>query len=293
MGSVVSIRESAAPTGGGRNGNDRVSPTPGSVARIVRSAPPGKSLHDAQILGAMQHGDAASYEAFVERFHRLLLDYARRAGMQAGDSDDFVDELLNDIAMQFMTPGAPIPEHPRMYVIAAFRHKFLNHIRGQDRRERAVHAAVREAGVEVRDGPGGSPEPMIGCSVSAIQASRGVDAEGASASHALERLAQRLDAELTPEERQLLAAAAEHVPQREVAQWLGVSHVVARKRLERLRARLVTVALAYVETAAPHDARELDRLLRRCGAYVERERTAITRAGAGEGTRSSETGSAR
>lgn len=293
MGSVVSIRESAAPTGGGRNGSDQVSPTPGSAARIGRTAPPGKSLHDAQILAAMQRGDAASYEAFVERFHRLLLDYARRAGMQGGDSDDFVDELLNDIAMQFMTPGAPIPEHPRMYVIAAFRHKFLNHIRGRDRRERAVHAAVREAGVEVRDGPGGNCELIVGCSVSAIRASRGVNAEGALASRALERFAQRLDAELTPEERQLLAAAAEHVPQREVAEWLGVSHAVVRKRLERLRARLVTVALAYVEAADPHDARELERLLRRCGAHVERECTGTTRASAEEGTRSSETGSAR
>ena len=85
---------------------------------------------------------------------------------------------------------------------------------------------------------------------------------------ALERLAARLSEGLTDDERQLLVAVAENIPQREIAEWLGVSYVVARKRLERLRARLTEVAMRYTNTLQPDDARELQRFFRRCRARI-------------------------
>jgi hypothetical protein len=84
----------------------------------------------------------------------------------------------------------------------------------------------------------------------------------------LERLSAKLDESLRDDERQLLVAVAENIPQREVAEWLGVSYVVARKRLERLRARLTDVAMRYANTLEPDDARELQRFFRRCRARI-------------------------
>jgi len=61
---------------------------------------------------------------------------------------------------------------------------------------------------------------------------------------------------------------AENIPQREIAEWLGVSYAVARKRLERLRARLTEVAMHYANTLEPDDARELQRFFHRCRARI-------------------------
>jgi hypothetical protein len=86
--------------------------------------------------------------------------------------------------------------------------------------------------------------------------------------HAIERLSGRLSEALRPDERQLLVAVAENIPQREIAEWLGVSYAVARKRLERLRARLTEVAMRYANSLEPDDARELQRFFRRCRARI-------------------------
>src|SRR5205085_8347790 len=61
---------------------------------------------------------------------------------------------------------------------------------------------------------------------------------------------------------------AENIPQREIAEWLGVSYAVARKRLERLRARLTDVAMHYANSLEPDDARELQRFFHRCRARI-------------------------
>jgi len=79
---------------------------------------------------------------------------------------------------------------------------------------------------------------------------------------------ERLSEALRPDERVLLVAVAENIPQREIAEWLGVSYAVARKRLERLRARLTEVAMHYANTLEPDDARELQRFFHRCRARI-------------------------
>jgi transposase len=85
---------------------------------------------------------------------------------------------------------------------------------------------------------------------------------------ALERLSEKLSEALTDDERQLLVGVAENIPQREIAEWLGVSYTVVRKRLERLRGRLTEVAMRYTNTLPPDDARELQRFFRRCRARI-------------------------
>jgi DNA-directed RNA polymerase specialized sigma24 family protein len=214
----------------------------------------------------MRRGEPRAYEAFVERFHRLLLDYARRVSLRGLERDQFVDELLDDIALQFMASGAPLPQNPRMYIIAAFRHKFLNVKRGNSRRDRVIREAVREATATYDFAD--DEDVVAGCSEGAARASRGPGWESSPLPRVLERLAARLNEGLSEEERQLLVGVAENVPQREIAQWLGVSHAVARKRLERLRARLTDLAMRYTNTLEPDDQRELQRFLRRCNARI-------------------------
>jgi RNA polymerase sigma factor (sigma-70 family) len=233
--------------------------------RTGRATAHASALRDHDIVVAMRRGEPAAFEWFVERFHRIVLDYARRAGVaDALERDELVSELLDDVAMQLMTRTGPLPQNPRLYLLSAFRHKLLNRKRARERRERMVAEAARAA--YACDGVDG--EGAAGCSEAMLRASRGEEWERTPLPRAIERLAGRLSEALLPDERQLLVAVAENIPQREVAEWLGVSYVVARKRLERLRARLTDVAMQYATTLEPDDARELQRFFHRCRARI-------------------------
>jgi RNA polymerase sigma factor (sigma-70 family) len=248
--------------GPGREGRSWTGqPHGASSSRAVSSA-----TSDYDIVVAMRRGEAVAFERFVERFHRILLDYARRAGVAPSNRDELVSELLDDVAIRIMTHSAPLPQNPRIYLLRALRNKLLNDKRGRERRHRVVAEAAR---VQYGDREvAGGGETAAGCSEEMVRASRGPEWEGAPLPRVLERLSDRLSGELRPEERQLLVAVAENIPQREIADWLGVSYAVARKRLERLRARLTEVAMHYTNSLEPDDARELQRFFHRCRARI-------------------------
>jgi RNA polymerase sigma factor (sigma-70 family) len=234
--------------------------TLGTRAKRIADA---AALRDYDIVVAMRRGEPAAFEWFVERFHRILLDYARRAGLvDALERDEVASELLDDVAMQLMTRTGPPPQNPRLYLLSAFRHKLLNQKRARERRRRVV-AEAAHAAYACDD-----TERAAGCSEAMLRASRGEEWERAPLPRAIDRLASRLSDALRPDERELLVAVAENIPQREVAEWLGVSYAVARKRLERLRARLTDVAMQYATTLEPDDARELQRFFHRCRARI-------------------------
>jgi RNA polymerase sigma factor (sigma-70 family) len=223
------------------------------------------STRDYDIVAAMHRGESASFVQFVERFHPTLLDYARRAGVSAAERDELVSELLDDVAIQLMTRSAPLPQNPRMYLLGALRHRLLNRKRSRERRQRAVSEAARAA---YGDAPTNARESAAGCSEDLLRTSRGPEWDSTPLPRAIERLAERLSEALRPDERVLLVAVAENIPQREIAEWLGVSYAVARKRLERLRARLTDVAMHYANALEPDDARELQRFFHRCRARI-------------------------
>jgi len=220
---------------------------------------------DRELIAAVQRGAPGAFARFIERYHRLLLDYARRAGVPSADRDELVGELLDDVALQLMTRGAMLPENPRQYLLSALRHRLLNAKRARERRERVVSEAACAA--YGADAPADA-ERAAGSSEASIRASRGPAWDGTRLPPVLERLSAKLDESLRPDERQLLVAVAENIPQREIAEWLGVSYAVARKRLERLRARLTEVAMRYANSLEPDDSRELQRFFRRCRARI-------------------------
>lgn len=234
--------------------------------RAASSAITRDAIRDIDIVAALRRGESSAYETFITRFHRVLLEYARRGGVRSADCDEFVDDLLDDIALQFMTPATSLPQNPRMYVISAFRKKLLNLKRARGRRERVVREAVRDAQA---DCDFEDPEHVVaGCSEGRVRESHGPGWESSPLPQPIERLSAKLSEALSDDERQLLVAVADNVPQREIAEWLGVSHVVARKRLERLRARLTDVAMRYAHSLEPDDARELQRFFKRCRARI-------------------------
>jgi len=128
------------------------------------------STKDYDIVAAMRRGDSASFTRFVERFHHILLDYARRAGVSASERDELVSELLDDVAIQLMTRTAPLPQHPRMYLLSALRHRMLNRKRSRERRQRVVSEAARAA---YGDAPADARESAVGCSEDLLRTSRG------------------------------------------------------------------------------------------------------------------------
>jgi predicted ArsR family transcriptional regulator len=81
-----------------------------------------------------------------------------------------------------------------------------------------------------------------------------------------------LDEGLSREERLLLAWVSEHVPQSEIARWLGVSHAAARKQLERLRKRLAITAREYCHSISGREHDELEHFFRRLDATIDAER---------------------
>lgn len=226
----------------------------------------GEPLDDVALVVRMRAGAPRAFEHYVERFHRVLLDYARRAGVDAHRRDEFVRDVLSDTALHFLAPGSPVPNNPRMYLIAAFRNKLLNGKRDRARREKALGGALREVALDSDYVDPGNA--AAGCSEAAVRESRGPGWEHGSLPGPLARLSAHLSDALTADERQLLIAVAENVPQREIAEWLGVSHALARKRLERLRARLTEVAMQYTSSLPPDDARALEAFFRRCGARI-------------------------
>jgi RNA polymerase sigma factor (sigma-70 family) len=221
---------------------------------------------DVDLVIRLRTGAPVAFEQFVDRFHPVLLDYARRAGVDQPERDELVSDVLSDVALHFLTPGVGTPRNPRMYLITAFRNRLINGKRGHARREHHHATAVREAALDSDYADDG--DAAAGCSEDAVRESRGPGWERAVLPRALALLAVHLDEALTSEERQLLVAVAENVPQREVAEWLGVSHVVARKRLERLRGRMMQVAMRYTNALNPDDAREVQRFFRRCRARI-------------------------
>ena len=88
----------------------------------------------------------------------------------------------------------------------------------------------------------------------------------------LQRLAEIVAAELSVEERHLLAWSAEGVPQRLIAEWTGTRYETVRKRIQRLCARLRSIARMHAASFPPAEQRAIERLLDE-GTALPREKS--------------------
>lgn len=227
---------------------------------------PARCPSDRELVAAMRRGESAAFVDFIERFERLLRAYATRLAFRKALRWEIIGEVLDDVALRLVAPGSAIPDNLAAYVVAAFRNRLLNQLRARVRHARAVREAAEDVLLDCTFAE--AKEAIAACSAALLHASRGSDYEDSDLSATLTRLSVQLGANLTTEERVLLVAASENVPQREVAAWLGVSHEAARKRLQRLRSRLGHAARDHVERLAPDERRELERFFRRCRTRV-------------------------
>jgi DNA-directed RNA polymerase specialized sigma24 family protein len=221
-----------------------------------------RALSDAALVDAMRASVPEAWAEFDARFRPLLERYATRVGIPRWDWSACITEVLDDEALRLIErPTRDMPEHLSAYLVRAVRNRHLALRRATVRRERRYAAAA--AIDPVTDG-------VLSLLVSehsrhAADPPR-VSEEMTPASTAVKQFGALMSARLTNIEREMLAWVAEGVPQRVIAEWLGINREAAKKRIARLCRRLRSLA-AVVSEELPIDARrEIDRLMRRTSA---------------------------
>jgi DNA-directed RNA polymerase specialized sigma24 family protein len=187
----------------------------------------------------------------------MLRRYCDQAGLNVRDFVSLAGDVLNDVARQLIEGVGPVPTSVENLLITVFKNRFIDEERKEGR-----HAARAEAA-------GGPDDKEIdgvqraACSEASLRAAGGPLWETVPLAAGVERLASMLEEGLTEEERMLLAWVSAHRPQTQIAQWLGVSYPAAKKRLERLRARLSDLAKQYQHSLSGQDRRDVDRFFAR------------------------------
>jgi len=202
-----------------------------------------------------------AWTEFDARFRPLLERYAARIGIPRWEWSSCITEVLDDEALRLIERSREVPQQMAAYLIRAVRNRHLALKRAAMRRDNRYAGAAA-----VDDSPEGSVGPLVSEHTRRACEPPRVSEEQQTTPSALTRVAQLLSARLSDEEQQMLAWVAEGVPQRVIAEWLGINREAAKKRIARLCGRL-RAAVDALKADLPLDARrEIDRLLRRTGA---------------------------
>jgi len=222
-----------------------------------------RALTDHGLIEAMRAGDAPSWAEFFIRFQPLLEEFARSQGIPAGDWNECIVEVLDDVALYLTTDGVAPPADCRSYLVRAVARKYAGLQRAAVRRARRHETAARRHSDDASD-----DELVVRTAVSEdrLRSSQGVEQPSLGRpSNALADLIEAVAGTLTPEERQLLEWRVECIPARTIAEWVGSTEAAVTKRLWRLCARLREEGHSYIRVTSGAQRRELDRLLRRAG----------------------------
>jgi hypothetical protein len=219
----------------------------------------------------MRRGEPAAWGAFVVRFRPILQAYARKARIPAWEWPICITEVLDDEAIRFSSRDVEPPVNLAAYLIRAVHHRYLRVKRSASCRDRTHGAAS--------DDYSGEWVVSSVCSEDSIRSSAGPDANAASISDALGRLASELRSGLTTEEESILVWVSEGVPHRQIAQWLGTSYDASTKRIWRLCRRLRMYAATRTAHYSPEERFEIDRFVRRANAAAPSESREIDREG--------------
>jgi RNA polymerase sigma factor (sigma-70 family) len=219
-----------------------------------------RALSDTALIAAMRDGAPEAWFEFDARFRPLLEHYARRIGIPRWDASVCITDVLDDEALLLADGSRGVPHHLSAYLVRALRNRFLELKRSAERR-RQLHVSAAEVRV---DGEGVLMQLVSEYARSASEPPR-VAEDHEPTSHAIARFARLLDARLGREERQMLAWVGESVPQRVIAEWLGITREAAKKRISRLCRRLRALTDEVRQQLSPNERHEVDLLLRRAG----------------------------
>lgn len=228
---------------------------------------------DQELLERLRRDDDVAIREFYRRYAPALWKAARQAQVQPALREDVVTDCLSDAAIHLMQPTVPIPAKPAAYLVAMFRHRLSNERRATKRRTAAGAAALW-----LDDGEHVVRET---CSEASLRASAGPGVDTPSLSPVLEQLCRVVQADTSPEERQMLRWVSAGIPQRVIAEWLGITHNAARVRVLRLRERLIEIALHGDVARDPDEREALYDFFRRSG-LSERARRALEAHARGE-----------
>ena len=233
------------------------------------------AANDAELIAGMRRGVEAAIDEFVDRYTPMLVGVAKRRGLRGGNLITAVMDFLDSAAMRLAVEGSRIPDPLPPWLVLSFRHRLRDEWRAEERRK------ARESLMATDIGRGSQRAVAETCSEYAIRLTAGIDepdsGEGSVTWLALrEALAIAIEKGLSEGDRQLLGYLADRMPQRDIADILGITHGNARVRILRLRERLVRLARVHINTLPTADgialASFLDRPPRRMVLDAERAR---------------------
>lgn len=216
------------------------------------------ALGDAALLDAMAADDPWAWDEFVGRFRALCIAHGRPPGASRSEWSAAVDDVLADEAIRLTTAGAKRPRNLGTYLVRAAVNRF-----NMTRRTDALRERLRESIVD-----GQAVEQIVRgvCSQYSLESSAGPRGDGESEpggiddpDTALRKVARRIAGELTPEQRAHVEWLAREIPQRVIAEWLGIEYEAAAKRGTRLCAGLRRRALALIDSLPPEERRQIAR----------------------------------
>jgi DNA-directed RNA polymerase specialized sigma24 family protein len=213
------------------------------------------SWSDQELIERMRRDEPLAFHELFWRFQPLLVRYAKQLGVQPALREETVVEMLNDVSLTLMRYHTPVPRSLVAYLVTALRHRVAASVRA-----RIASVDWRPEFDRGADNPRGFGDSS---SEATRRASSGQWADPAVLSPALERLASSLDEGLSDEERMILDWVAHWVPQRLIAEWIGMSHGALRIRVLRLRERLREAAVLYAAQLSPAERLELRDFFRR------------------------------
>ena len=203
------------------------------------------------------------YELFV-LYAPLLRDQARRMSVPRDERDHLVDTFLDDVVIHLVEAEIP-PRELTTYIVSALRNRVRTRYRDV--------ARGRQAGENASSEYGQSTERIVAeChSEYGMRSASTLDTEDATALRsAIKKFADTCASGLSREELTLMVGIGRHIPLRDLAEQLGVSHGAIRVRVCRLRERFIRLASQYVSTLENSERSELERFFRRAEIPFEK-----------------------
>lgn len=228
----------------------------------------GTTTSDAALVQGVRIGESGAYLEFFHRFAPLLRRDARRYGHHGDAREELVQDWLTDGALRVADYTRPVPQALAAYLVVGFRRRLHRLRQTTDREDACAHAVMTErADSTLSDRPAACDELQPPSCLNErwrtqVGSSTGV-ASSSDAGPDTRWLANQLLARLSAADRMLLQWLGERVPQREIGQWLGITHGAARVRATRLRARLRALTTEILSGLSADIRQEFTDLLHR------------------------------
>ena len=197
-----------------------------------------------ELVAGLRREETDAVREFVRRYMPVAQRMVRLGGVVAGDIESTALTVLDDVLIGLARQVEPRISDLEGYVVIAAR----NHINAERKREEGRRQGNEEQRL------GDLPEEEL--EALAIP-------ERIPCSTAVERVYADVIANLSAEERELLAYVMEHVPPRMIGDWMNIEHGTARQRIFRLKRDLRRLITQSAERLPDGDRRQIRAIIAR------------------------------